>query len=152
MRGRSGKIIGGVQKLMKKKLLLIVATLLFALPFGGMVSARNTYQSMYWYRHPRKVIVTKRTRLYRIKVRNPLYKCRPDKSVVARKGSVLKIQRAASWYWIVTSKGKTAKHFWVTKKDVGWFTPYTKKRYKRIKAQVRHSKVRRTAKRHLARY
>lgn len=137
---------------MKKKLLLILATLLFALPFGGMVSARNTYQSMYWYRHPRKVIVTKRTRLYRIKVRYPMYKCRSDKSIVVRKGSVLKVQRMASWNWVVTSKSWTRKHFWVVGGNLGWFTPYTKKRYKRIKAQVRHTRVRRTAKRHLARY
>lgn len=127
---------------MKKKILIVVTVLLIfplATPMST-VQATPSFSSSYWQSplHPRKVITTKRVKIWKINGNVPGYKQYPVKKKWLKKGSVVHVTQLASWPWGFSGKipgiGKASKngYFWVyMKQSSNWLVKYSKKNLKK---------------------
>lgn len=125
---------------MRKKLIIAVAII-----FSGIIvintpiskiRAVPSFESNYWQRplHPRKVVTTKRVKLWKINANVPGYKEYAMKKKWLKKGSIVHVAELASWPWgfeghipgIGASHGKG--YFWVyNKSNTKWLAYYNKK-------------------------
>lgn len=121
-----------IMKRNKSFLFIITAFLSLFIAFGAIKQTTSAH-SFTWWSHPRTVVVTKKTRIYKIKPRYPLYKSRCIKKSWLKKGSKLKINHVASYTWIIHKKGyvdhfnKPLGQFWTANRSKGWFKLATKK-------------------------
>ncbi|MDF7671769.1 hypothetical protein PT281_00525 [Lactobacillus sp. ESL0701] len=129
---------------MKKKWLNLAAIAIMGVSAVAVpvcnVQAVPSFNSSYWQRplHPRKVITTKRVRIWKINANVPGYEEYPMKKKWLKKGSVVRVSQLASWPWgfeghisgVGPSHGKG--YFWVYNKSTSnWLAYYNKKNLKK---------------------
>lgn len=110
---------------MKIKGLIIITT---GMALVSATSIKASAHSFYWWEKTRKVMVTKTTRIYKIKVRYPLYRSYSIKTSTLRPGSIIKTHHMASYDWSIEKNGyaHNARYFWVmnTSSKANWMKPY----------------------------
>ncbi|WEV40526.1 hypothetical protein [Lactobacillus sp. ESL0681] len=131
---------------MKKKLILLFVAVSLgispAIISVKTVQAVPSFKSSYWQRplHPRKVITTKRVKIWKINANVPGYKEYPMKKKWLKKGSVVHVAEMASWSWgfqghipgIGPANGKG--YFWIYNKNTSnWLAYYNKKNLKKYR-------------------
>lgn len=89
----------------------------------------STSHGYSWWAKPRKVIVTKDTRIRKIKVQYPHYKNYSVKTAILKRGTVITTNHAVSYDWIIQKKGyaHNSHYFWVMNgsSKPNWITPYS---------------------------